>query len=169
MSIAASNNLRLIKKIIGDAVADLIGWSYVVAMNNKVEMPDGDFFLINIIGQQRQATNIVTHENITVSNVTTFYRHEQVIAELSVQFDFYGLESQNAAIKLEMLSRSTQLIDAGITVLYGTEPKQLPFEDAHKLMRERWELELQISFNNTFTTVAEPVETATITVNPLPN
>ena len=70
---------------------------------------------------------------------------------------------------LEMLSRSTQLIDKGVTVLFGTQPKQLPFEDAHKLMRERWELELQIAFNNTFTNVAEPIETAAITVNPLPN
>jgi len=165
MSITASNNLRLIKKTIGDAVSSLIGWSYVVTMNNKVEMPDGDFFLVNIIGQQRQATNEVSHE--TIDDV--FYRKELVIAEITAQFDFIGLESQNAAMKLEMLSRSTQLIDKGITVLYGTEPKQLPFEDAHKLMRERWEIELQISFNNTFTSVAEPVETAAITVNPLPN
>lgn len=165
MSITASNNLRLIKKTIGDAVSELIGWSYVVAMNNKVEMPDGDFFLINVIGQQRQATNIVTHE--TIDDI--FYRYEKVIAEISVQFDFIGLESQNAAMKLEMLSRSAQLIDAGIAVLYGTQPKQLPFEDAHKLMRERWEIELQISFNNTFTSVAEPVETAAIIVTPLPN
>lgn len=163
MAITSSNNLRLVKKTIGDVVSELVGLEYYTAFNNKVPFPDGDFFVINIIGQDRQATNIVSYT--TESDI--FYKHENVIAEIPVQFDFYGKESQNAAMLLEMLSYSTEMIERNITVIYNSHPKQLPFEDAHKSMIERWNIELQIKFNNTFTLIAEKAISATIDINPL--
>ena len=160
MSLTQSNRIKTVRKALSDGLEALTGKTVYMALDNKAPFPEGSFILLNVIGQTRQATNRVENRVTTA----IFYRDESVLSELSVQIDCYGNDSQDVCNAVEMLSRSTQLIDYGVLPIYAGSPKQLPFEDAHNLMLERWSIDLTIQYNNTFTSVADKIDTAIIPI-----
>jgi hypothetical protein len=163
MSLIQSNRIKTIRKALADGLEALTGKAVYMALDNKAPFPEGSFILLNVIGQARQATNRVENHVATA----IFYRDETVLSELSVQVDCYGADSQDVCNAVEMLSRSTQLIGYGILPIYAGAPRQLPFEDAHNLMLEKWSIDLTIQYNNTFTSVADKIDTAIIPITTL--
>jgi len=164
-ALVQSNRIKTVRKALADGLEALTGKTVYMALDNKAPFPEGSFIELNVIGQDRQATNANEYETVTIALVEAFKRHETVLSELSVQIDCYGTDSQDVCNAVEMLSRSDRIIEYGITPIYASKPKQLPFEDAHNLMIERWSIDLTIQYNNTFTSTADRIDHAVIPIN----
>lgn len=161
--ITRDNRIKSTRYNLMTAIEELTGITGYVAPESLTPFPsDGDFFIVQITSQQRQATNRTTHNVEVAGNVTTFERHDFMLGECTAQIDVYGANSQDHANTIALLARSDLLMQYWITPLSGTDPKQLPFENAGNTLTERWMVELKLQLNTDALTTAPQMTTATL-------
>lgn len=162
--ITRDNRIKTLRHNLMTAIEAFTGITGYVAPESKTAFPsDGDFFIVQVTDQRAQATNRTTNNLKTVGNATTFERHDYWLGECTAQVDVYGANSQDHANTIALLSRSDLLMQYWIMPLSGSDPKQLPFENAGSTLTERWMVELKIQLNTDALTVAPQMTTATLT------
>ena len=166
--ITRDSRVKTLRYNLMTAIETLTGITGYVAPESKTAFPsDGDFFIVQVTDQKAQATNRTTNKVVTVGNVTSFERHDYWLGECTAQIDVYGANSQDHCNTIALLSRSDLLTQYGLTPLYGTDPKQLPFTNAGDTLTERWMIELKLQFNTDALTVAPQLITANLTTTGL--
>lgn len=165
--ITRDSRIKTLRVNLMNAIESLTGITGYVAPESLTPFPTGDFFIVQVTDQKAQATNRTTNKVVTVGNVTSFERQDYWLGECTAQIDVYGANSQDNCNTIALLSRSDLLMQYGLTPLYGTDPKQLPFTNAGDTLTERWMIELKLQFNTDALTIAPQLITTNLTTTGL--
>ena len=121
------------------AILPLFNAEIVRGLDNQVSPPIGDYIVITPIMNVRQGTNETTY--------TQDLRNDSVLYTYTIQIDAYGVQSGNIINTLNLLFRGDYFNDKGFTPLTCSNPRQFYFEGNEHQMIERWQMDIEVSYN----------------------
>ena len=130
-------------------------------LSNEVPMPNVDYIVLNPVMQIRHGTN----ETHYVDNIDNLIKQESAQYDYVIQIDCYGNSSGNTINVINLLFRSDYFDSSGIVPFFTSEPRQLTWDDPTRLMIERWNMDLHISYTPTVTIDTQSATSLDITMN----
>lgn len=121
------------------ALLPLFDVEIVRGLDNQVPPPIGDYIVITPIVNTRQGTNQYLYTDTTQA--------QAVLYTYTIQIDCYGLQSGNMSSIINLLFRGDYFNDKGISPLTCSNPRQLVFEGVEHQMIERWQQDIDVSYN----------------------
>lgn len=136
-------------------------YQVIRALNNKVPPPKVNYILMQPVIFNRISTNEIENSDTeqTETNDTIF----------TVQLDFYGDESYEAALKVFTLFRGEYFMQYGITPLFSSDIRQLSYIEPARLMLQRYNLDLYFYYEPSATFAMQTANQATFNTFTLAN
>lgn len=131
--------------VLRTVILSIVGCEVIRGQVNRAAMPKGDFIVLTPTSLIPLSTNIDTYSDTQKSIKRP--------AQLSVQIDCYGAQSQARSAAIAAILRdefaANQFTAAGydMQTLYAGDARQLPIETGQDQYLERWTFEAQIQIN----------------------
>lgn len=143
------------------------GWEVFQGQGNRVPEPTAlNFIVMTPAHRVRLSTNVNTWA--AVPDPTVIDHASDV--EVRVQLDIHGPGGADAGSMIATLMRDEwgieQLRAFGVTPLYASDGRQLPFLNAESQYENRWVMEVAYQITPIVSTPADFAATLTATVNP---
>lgn len=140
------------------------GVEVVMAQDNGVSMPTGEFVSMNNTGTKRLETNITSYRK--AQGLKDIELHQ----EYRIQLDFYGLNSAQNAATFCTLYRDEYAFDQfpdNIKPLYNDDPSQVPLMNSESQYEQRWKVGVTLQVNPTVSVPQQFMNSVAIGLTPL--
>lgn len=144
------------------------GWEVIAGQANRVPEPQGlNFVVMTPARRTRLSTNTDTWDRSDAAPVSIDIAHD---VEVGFQLDIHGPGGADAGSLISAVLRDAWGVDflqsTGVTPLYATDGRQVPFLNAENQYEDRWVIEAAFQIVPTVSTPAEFAATLDTTVYP---